>query len=102
MIHGIGAETPSQMMLFAMTLTAGVTNRTELGTIIIMLFSTGLVITNTIMGVLGAYGYIKSSERNRLYRSTALITGSFSIIIGILFLIGGISNLPNLEALIGG
>ena len=102
MIHGIGAETPSQMMFFSMALTAGTTHRTELGIIIIMLFSLGLVITNTVMGVLGAYGYIKSSGRQRLYRFAAIITGSFSIIIGILFLTEGISHLPDLEVLIGG
>lgn len=102
MIHGIGAETPSQMVLFAMAITEGAANRLEIGAIIIGLFSLGLVVTNTLMGVLGAYGYIKSSERQKLYRSAAFITGSFSMVIGILFLTGGISNLPSLEALIVG
>ncbi len=102
MIHGIGAETPSQMMLFALAITAGVTNRTELGAVIIVLFSLGLVITNTLMGALGAYGYIKSSGRQKLYRSAAFVSGSFSMVIGILFLTGGISHFPNIEALIGG
>ncbi len=58
--------------------------------------------TNTLMGALGAYGYIKSSERQKLYRSAAFVTGSFSMVIGILFLTGGISHLPSLESLIGG
>jgi len=57
-----------------------------------------LVVTNTLMGVLAAYGYIKSSQRQRLYRSAAFVTGSFSIVLGVLFLFGGVSYLPNLEA----
>jgi uncharacterized membrane protein YphA (DoxX/SURF4 family) len=66
------------------------------------LFSLGLVITNTLMGTLGAYGYMKSSQRLKLYRFAAFVTASFSMVIGILFLTGGISHLPSLEALIGG
>ncbi len=102
MIHGVGAETPTQMMLFALAITAGATNRIELGSIVIVLYSVGLVTTNTLMGVLGAYGYIKSSKRHRLYRSAAFVTGSFSIVLGIVFIFGGVSYLPDLEALVGG
>lgn len=53
------------------------------------------------MGGLGAYGFIKSGKHQRLYRYTALMTGSFSIIIGIIFLTGS-SNLPNIGNLFGG
>lgn len=102
MIHGIGAETPSQMLLFAMAISAGTAARTEVGAIIIVVYSLGLVITNTLMGVLGAYGYIKSSQRQRLYRSAAFVTGSFSMVIGILFLFGGVGYLPDLESMIVG
>lgn len=102
MIHGVGAETPTQMLLFALAISAGASAQKELGAIIIVMYSLGLVTTNTLMGVLGAYGYIKSSERQRLYRSAAFITGVFSIVLGALFLFGGVSYLPNLEALIGG
>ncbi len=102
MVHGIGAETPSQMVLFALAITAGASSRLQLGALAIVLFSLGLVVTNTLMGALGAYGYIKSSGRQKLYRSAAFVTGSFSMVIGILFLTGGISHLPSLESLIGG
>lgn len=102
MVHGIGAETPSQMLLFAMTISTGVSASKEFGAMIIAAYSLGLVTTNTIMGGLGAYGYIKSGEHQRLYRYAAFVTGSFSMIIGMLFLAGGISNLPNIEAFFGG
>lgn len=89
MVHGIGAETPTQMLLFALAISAGVKASKEFGAVIIIAYSLGLVATNTLMGALAAYGYIKSSETERLYRSVAFVTASFSMIIGILFLIGG-------------
>ncbi len=98
----IGAETPSQMVLFTLAITTGASSRLQLGALAIGLFSQGLVATNKLMGTLGAYGYIKSSESQKLYRSAAFVTSSFSMVIGILFLTGGISHLPSLESLIGG
>jgi len=100
MIHGVGAETPTQMLLFALALSAGTAGK-EFGVLIIAMYSLGLVTTNTFMGALGAYGYIKSSEQQRLYRYVALVTGLFSMALGILFLTGGTKYLPDLEALIG-
>lgn len=102
MIHGIGAETPSQMLLFAMAISTGVSASKEFGAMIIATYSLGLITTNTIMGGLGAYGYIKSGDNQRLYRYVAFVTGTFSIAIGVLFLTGGISNLPNIETFFGG
>lgn len=90
------------MLLFALAISAGAAAQKELGAIIIVMYSLGLVVTNTLMEVLAAYGYIKSSQRQRLYRSAAFVTGSFSIVLGVLFLFGGVSYLPNLEAVIGG
>ncbi len=101
-IHGLGAETPTQMVLFALAITAGASGTRGVGALAIVAYSIGLVTTNTLMGVLGAYGYIKSSKQHRLYRSLAFVTGSFSMVIGILFLFGGVSYLPDLEAMIGG
>ena len=102
MVHGIGAETPSQMLLFAITMSTGVSASKEFGAMIIAVYSLGLIMTNTIMGGLGAYGYIKSGDHQRLYRYAAYVTGSFSIVIGMIFLTGSISNLPNIGAFFGG
>ena len=79
------------MLLFALAISAGIAARTQVGAIIIVVYSLGLVITNTLMGAFGAYDYIKSSERQRLYRSAAFVTGSFSMVIG-MFLFGGVSS----------
>ena len=95
MVHGIGAETPTQVMLFSLALTAGTAAESELAVLLIISFVTGLVVTNTLMGILGAYG-IATTRRGALYRGVALLVGVFSLALGALFLLGGSSLLPGL------
>ena len=85
MIHGIGAETPSQMYMFALTLTAGMRG-IEAAAIVIVAFAFGLIITNTLMGVLGAYGYVSAGRS--IYKHLAVFTAVFSIILGLFFMVG--------------
>ncbi len=101
MIHGIGAETPTQVFLFALALGAGVASGMKIGVILILSFVLGLVITNTAMAVLGAYGYAGASNKHKLYRTTAFVTGSFSMVLGLIFVFGGADYLPDLLALVG-
>ncbi len=100
MIHGVGAETPTQVFLFALALSAGVAASKEVGAVLILAFVLGLVITNTLMGILGAWGYVTSSRRQELYRSAALVTGVFSFLLGSIFLFGADELLPDIEALL--
>jgi high-affinity nickel-transport protein len=88
MIHGVGAETPTQMMLFALAVSAGVSGGKEFGALLIVIYSLGLIITNTVMGVLGAYGYVKAGGKHRLYRTVAFFTAVFSMIVGVVFIAG--------------
>lgn len=97
MIHGIGAETPSQVVLFVLVASTGIAGGREIGILMILAFALGLTITNTIMAALGAYGYVNSSNKRRLYRSAAFATGSFSLAIGIMFILGGTGYLPDLQ-----
>ena len=90
MIHGVGAETPSQMYMFALALTAGMRSG-DVAAIVIVAFALGLVITNTVMGVLGAYGYVSAGKS--LYRYLAVFTAVFSIILGLFFIAG--AELPD-------
>ncbi|NOX96613.1 MAG: hypothetical protein GXO98_00820 [Nitrospirae bacterium] len=106
-IHGIGANTPTQIFLFALALGAGaeshrvgISGSKGLGIFIILAFVTGLVVTNTIMAVLGSYGFVGSSNRHKLYRTAALVTGVFSLVVGLVFVVGGAEYLPNLQDLL--
>ncbi len=84
-IHGIGAETPTQMYIFALTLTAGMRD-SESAVLVIMVFALGLIITNTLMGVLGSYGYVKA--RSSIYKYAAVITAMLSVVVGLMFVFG--------------
>lgn len=101
MIHGIGAETPTQVLLFVLALGAGVAGGREVGAVLVLAFVLGLVITNTLMAVLGAYGYVGSSNRQRLFRTVAFVTGSFSVLLGTAFILGAGGYLPDVQALVG-
>ncbi|WP_456369493.1 hypothetical protein, partial [Geoglobus sp.] len=90
MIHGVGAETPSQMYMFALTLTAGMRS-SKIAAVIILAFAAGLVMTNTLMGIRGAYGYVTAGKR--VYRYLAIFTAVFSIALGLFFMFG--SGLPD-------
>lgn len=87
MVHGIGAETPTQVLIFALALGSGVAGGREVGIVLITAFVLGLIITNTLMAVLGAYGYGGASNRHRLFRTVAFATGSFSILMGVAFIL---------------
>ncbi len=93
-IHGIGAETPTQIYIFAISLTAGISSIWSSAQII-MAFVAGIVLTNTIMGVMGAYGYVSAGRS--VYKYLAVFTAIFSIIIGLIFIAG--AELPDLTTL---
>jgi len=106
-IHGIGANTPTQIFLFALAIGAGTESHKVggsgsrgLGIFIILAFVTGLVVTNTIMAVMGAYGFVESLNRHKLYRTVAFVTGVFSLIVGIVFVVGGAEYLPSFQNLL--
>ncbi len=99
MIHGIGAETPSQVMLFSIALSAGAAGGREAAVPLILFFIAGMVMMNTLMGVLGSL--VTSTRRERLYRGIALLTGILSIALGAVFIAGSSGVLPDLQALLG-
>ncbi|NOY08550.1 MAG: hypothetical protein GXP33_06885 [Spirochaetes bacterium] len=108
-IHGIGANTPTQVFLFTLALGAGAESRRtdaaggrEFGIFVILAFVIGLIVTNTIMAVMGSYGFVGSSNKHKLYRIIALITGLFSLSVGLVFVIGGAGYLPDIQTLFPG
>jgi high-affinity nickel permease len=98
MIHGIGAETATQALLIA-----GVGGAAGQGLAIPMLlaFIVGLVLSNTLIVVLSATGFMASQLRQRLYVVIGVVAGAFSVVVGTLFLLGWEGALPNLERFLG-
>ena len=58
----------------------------EAAAIVIVVFAFGLIITNTLMGVLGAYGYVDAGKS--IYKHLAVFTTVFSMILGLFFMVG--------------
>ena len=96
MIHGVGAETPTQIVIFLAAAGAG---GKAVGEAVLAAFILGLLTSNTLITFGSAVGFIKASENWRIYVSIAVITAVFSLVIGTLFVFGKGALLP---ALFGG
>jgi high-affinity nickel permease len=100
MIHGIGAETGTQVLLIA---AIGGASSQGLGVPMMVAFIVGLLIANSIVVLITATGFIASRIRERLYVAIGVVAGAFSLVIGTIFLLGLDAQLPSLEGwLFGG
>jgi high-affinity nickel-transport protein len=98
MIHGVGAETATQVLFIA---AIGGASSIGLGIPMMLAFIVGLVITNTLIVIVSASGFLASQGRRQLYVVIGLFAGAFSLVIGAAFLFGIEDVLPNLERLFG-
>ena len=96
MVHGVGAETPTQIVIFLAAAGAG---GKLVGEVVLVAFIAGLLASNSLITFGSAVGYLKASENWKIYVTIAIITATFSLIIGTLFLFGKGSLLP---AMFGG
>ena len=100
MIHGIGAETGTQVIFIS---TIGGAAGLGLGIPMMVAFIVGLLISNSIVVLITATGFVTSRVRERLYVAIGVVAGTFSLVIGTVFLLGLDAQLPSLEAwLFGG
>jgi hypothetical protein len=96
MIHGIGAETPTQVLIFLSAAGAG---GTSAGIAVLVAFIVGLLSSNSVITFGSAMGYLSASRNFPIYAAVAVLTGVFSLVIGTIFLLGKTTLLP---ALFGG
>ncbi len=96
MVHGIGAETPTQILIFLAVAGAG---SKVTGEIVLGAFLIGLLTSNSLITFGSSVGYLRASENWRVYATVAVLTATFSLIIGSLFLLGRGNLLP---AIFGG
>lgn len=95
MLHGIGAETPTQILIF--TAAAGAGGRAA-GIAVLTAFLVGLMTSNSVITVGSAFGFLRASKNFAVYATVAVITGVFSLVIGVLFVLGMDTVLPALFA----
>ncbi|QNI33875.1 hypothetical protein H7849_08190 [Alloacidobacterium dinghuense] len=93
-LHGLGAETPTQLMLFLLAASLG---GTLLGFLGLLAFALGLILMNTVMtaALSGLYG--SGLHRPWLYRFLSVAGAVYSLAVGFIFLFGASDSLPPLS-----
>lgn len=93
-IHGVGAETPTQILalLAAATVAHGI-----LSVLLVVSFVAGIFVSNMVVATLMLKGYASIRNRTWLNLSLGTLTAVFSLVIGITFLTRSASALPPLS-----
>lgn len=92
-IHGLGAETPTQILLFLMAANLG---GTAVGLLGLLMFILGLLVMNTLMCASAAGIFSATLARPNALRAVTLMTSAYSIVVGAIFLLGSAGRLPSL------
>jgi cytochrome c biogenesis protein CcdA len=95
-LHGVGAETPTQVVVFAGAADAGGTLG---GASVLLFFVAGLFVANTVVATCLAHGVRRFADRRWPMIALSLVTVACSLFVGVLFLLGRNDSLP---VLLGG
>jgi ABC-type nickel/cobalt efflux system permease component RcnA len=93
MLHGVGAETPTQVLIF---ITVAGVGGAAAGVLVLVSFLAGLLASNTAMAVASTYGFSHAGRSKKLYVGLAAVTAVFSLVLGSLYLLGHGDVLPHL------
>jgi len=85
MVHGVGAETPTQVVVFLAAANAG---GSAIGITVLLVFLTGLFASNSAVTLLGVTGFRKASARQGVHIAMAVLTTVLSVVVGVALLIG--------------
>ena len=94
-IHGFGAETPSQLALFLMAANLGGQAKGFLG---LAVFLFGLLVMNTLMTASAAGVFVSTCRHAQWMPILSGLTALYSLGVGILFLLGSADLLPSLSS----
>ena len=83
-IHGIGAESPTQIAIFAMSLGFGII----LGVTVLVVFVSGIIISNLIFGIMISTGFVRSLKSYKIYKYTSIASATASLLVGSLMMTG--------------
>jgi hypothetical protein len=97
-IHGIGAETGSQVLLIAAVGGAGGPSQ---GLLLMVSFIVGLILSNSVLVVVTTTGLLGAQGYRSAYITVGSVAGIFSLVVGLYFLTGMAGTLPDLPELIG-
>jgi High-affinity nickel-transport protein len=92
-LHGVGAETPTQVVVFVGA--AGASGPVA-GLLVLACFVLGLLVSNTLVAAASTFGRLGSARRFPVYAGLSVVTALFSLIMGTLFVAGRAGALPTL------
>ena len=92
-IHGLGAETPSQLLLFLLAANLGGTSRGFIG---LLCFIAGLLVMNTVMTASASGIFAGSAHRPKVQTFVTSLAAVYSFVVGVIFLFGTSDRLPAL------
>jgi cytochrome c biogenesis protein CcdA len=92
-LHGIGGETPTQILLFLAASRAG---GVASGVVLLVCFIAGLLASNSAVAFAAVFGFLSASRNFRVYATVSVATAGFSLVVGSLFLLGRTPLLPAL------
>jgi high-affinity nickel-transport protein len=93
-IHGLGAETPTQILLFLMAANLG---GILFGLLGLTMFIVGLLVMNTLMCASLAGIFTAVLARPRALLTLTALTSGYSVVVGTIFLLGSAGKLPSLS-----
>ncbi len=94
LIHGVGAETGTQVVVIA---TAVGADSTAAGVAALFAFVAGLFVSNSFVIVATAAGFVTASKRQGVYVAAGFLAATFSLVLGVLFLTAAEGILPELD-----
>lgn len=92
-IHGVGAETPTQMVLFASA--AGAATAWT-GWVFLLAFVTGLVLANTAVALGSRLGILSASRNFAVFAAVSTIVALLSLSLGTVLVLGAGEGLPGI------
>jgi high-affinity nickel-transport protein len=93
MLHGVGAETPTQVALFVAA--AGV-GGTAVGLTLLVAFVVGLVLSNSAIALVASRGMLDAKRHFGIYAVVSLLVAGLSLVLGTLLLAGNGDAFPAL------
>jgi high-affinity nickel-transport protein len=91
MLHGVGGETPTQVVIFLAASQAG---GMAAGLTVLVVFLVGLFIANGIISWLFSYGFQATGRRQTVQLALGAVTAIASLVVGALFALGQDAVLP--------
>jgi hypothetical protein len=94
LIHGIGAETGTQVLVIGTAVGAATK---AMGVAALMAFVVGLLISNSFVTFATTAGFVSSRRRQEVYVFAGLLAAVFSLVVGLVFLFRAGGFLPDLD-----